>query len=102
MDPKLILSSNLKTLKTSSGLPNLKLAKKCGVSEGTINRGLRATGALDIDTVESIATAFGLHAWQLLVPNLDLKNPHIVAELTTAEKELYLKMSAALANPINK
>ena len=101
MDPKDILAENVKTLKDRSGLGNLKLSKKCNVSEGTINRALKATGALDIDSIDAIARAFGLHAWQLLVPHLDPTNPHVVAELTSAERELYKKLSAAISNPIN-
>jgi transcriptional regulator with XRE-family HTH domain len=102
MDPKQILAQNVKLLKAYSGLANLKLAKKCGVSEGTINRAQKASVALDIDSIEAIASAFGLHAWQLLVPNLDPRNPHMVAELTTAERDLYRKLSAAINNPINR
>ena len=102
MDSKSILADNLRTLKAHSGLANLKLAKKCNVSEGTINRALRATGALDIDSIDLIAKAFGLSTWQLLVPGLDVSNPHVVASMTAAERELYKKLSAALSSPLNK
>ena len=96
MDSRKILADNIRTLKEYAGLPNAKLATKCGVSNGTISNALLAKNALDIDTLDAIAKAFHLSAWQLLVPNLDPRNPHHITNISDAEAELYARLKSVL------
>lgn len=96
MDTKTILANNLKVLKGYYGISTLKMAKKCGVGNGTIGRALLGQGALDLDSITSIAVAFKLEPWQLLVPNLDPGNPCVIQELTATEKNLYEKLKLVL------
>jgi transcriptional regulator with XRE-family HTH domain len=96
MDSRKILADNLKTLKAYADLPNAKLAAKCGVSNGTISNALLAKNALDIDTLDAIAKAFHLSAWQLLVPNLEPRNPHHITNISESEAALYERLKNAL------
>ena len=68
--PRHILASNLKRLmQQHPALDTLpKLTEASGVSNGTRDRIRRAAVATRVDELEPIAKAFGLHAWQLLVP----------------------------------
>lgn len=61
-----------------------KLAVAVGVDQATISRIINGKYPTSIDHVEAVAKVFGLTAWQLLVPNMDPKNPP--EPLTRAEK----------------
>jgi transcriptional regulator with XRE-family HTH domain len=67
------------------------VAKRSGLDQTTVGRMKRGSHSPQLKHVEAVAAAFGLQAWQLLVPGLDPKNPP-VCELTTIEKELYDKL----------
>lgn len=70
-----------------------RLAKKAGLGHMTIYRMLRGQAA-KIDELESVARVFKLHAWQLLIPELDPTNPPVVP-LTTAERRFYAEVKRA-------
>lgn len=53
----------------------LDLEKRSGVGKSTIDRIRKGETSARIDNLEALATAFGLSAWQLLVPELDPKTP---------------------------
>lgn len=73
MTPRHILAANLRRLMSQH--PELdtlpKLTARSGVSNGTLDRIRRAVVATRIDELEPLAAAFGLEAWQLLVPPAD-------------------------------
>ena len=96
MPIKKVLADNVKRLKEKEGLSNARMAKKCHVANGTIDRALRATGALDIESVTAIAAAFHLQAWQLLVPDLDPSNPFVICTISPEEQALYTRLKAAM------
>lgn len=52
-----------------------QITARCGVSNGTLDRTRRAASAINVDDLARIAGAFGLEAWQLLVPDLDPAAP---------------------------
>lgn len=91
-----MVAENIRVLKKHSGLSNIKLAAKCGVSEGTINRAMSGKTASQIDSIESIAAAFGLHGWQLMIPGLDPNQPHVIYNISEEEKALYDRLRNAL------
>jgi len=68
--PRDILAGNLKLLMQRHPELNTlaKLKARCGVSNGTLDRIRRATVATRVDELEPLAAAFGLQAWELLVP----------------------------------
>jgi transcriptional regulator with XRE-family HTH domain len=88
-----ILSTNLKALMQASEdlRSQAALGKRCGIDQRTVGRILNEEHSPQLKQIEAIAQAFGLFSWQLLVPDLDPKNPP-VCELTTVEKELYDKL----------
>ena len=101
MNAKLVLAENVKALKAHYKLANLAFAKMCGVSNGSIGRITKAQVAADLDTIQAIAAACGLQVWQLLAPDLDPKNPHVITDLTPSERALYKKLAQAFSSEIN-
>lgn len=97
MDARHVLARNLKALmkahKELSTLP--KITAQCGVSNGTLDRMRRAAAGARIDQVELVARAFGLEAWQMMVPGLEPKNPPVLAAASDAERALYAKILQA-------
>jgi len=102
MDIKSVVAGNLNRLKDEYKLTNLKMAKRCGVGEGTIARACNKQSAIGIDNLQAIASAFHLQAWMLLVPDLDPRNPYIISNITKEEKALYDRLRAAMSTAENK
>jgi len=67
---KTVLARNLRHLMEDRRWDQLTLAKKSGVSQKTISNILRQEKVPTLDTVESIAQAFGLNLWHLIMPTL--------------------------------
>ncbi|KPF66094.1 hypothetical protein IP84_16910 [beta proteobacterium AAP99] len=91
---KEIVRDNLNNL--AAAHPSLsqhkQIAAKSGIHETTIARIRKAQHACDIETLEAVAKAFGLHAWQLMVDGWDATNPPVLQPLTEAERRLYEKI----------
>lgn len=69
------------------------LAKKAHVDQKTIWRIRNRQQSPTVDMLESIANVFGLHAWHLLIQNIDPENPPVCA-MSRAERDLYRKLRA--------
>lgn len=71
-----VVAQNLRSLMKAA--PELgtqaALRKASGVGGGSLEGAIKGTRNTGIDTLEMLARAFGLHGWQLLVPNLDPDN----------------------------
>lgn len=61
--------------------------EKVGVGEATIERMIKGKADVRLDSIEAVARGFGLQAWQLLVPDLDPRNPPVY--LSDGERDLY-------------
>lgn len=75
------------------------LAGLTGLGRGTIQRALgrsKDLTAVGIDTLEALARAYGLQAWELLLPGLDPRNPPIV--ITPAAQLLSARFKTVPAN----
>lgn len=72
-----------------SGNKPKALAKDAGVSLSTVQRILASETGATLDNIESIAGAFQLSAYQVLVPMLDTKNPQLIKGATVDEQRLY-------------
>ena len=91
MKTREILAGNLQRLMaTASGETHTQIGLKraSGIAQATIGRILRQETDATIDTVQALAGAFDLHAWQLLVPHLDVKQPPTLRTLTKEEDRL--------------
>lgn len=75
---------------------NPKLAAKTRLGTGTISR-LR-NGAVDanMDTLERMARAFHVEAWQLLVPGIDPGNLPTLQPISEQERKLYERIAEAV------
>ncbi|MGZ3235761.1 MAG: hypothetical protein ACXU8A_00125 [Burkholderiaceae bacterium] len=51
-----------------------KVAAKAGLGHGTVDRMRKAESAANLDTLDAVAHAFKIQAWQLIHPNLGIVN----------------------------
>lgn len=65
------------------------LAKECGIAFSTVQRICKAETGATIENIESIAGAFHLAAYQILIPTLDPTNPTVIQGATAEEQRLY-------------
>lgn len=93
-----VLAQNLRALLFSKVGPTsqMELHRKSGVTQSTVGRLLRGEVAATIDTLTQIGKAYHLQPWQLLVPNLDPKNPPVLQPVTEKEKALYDRLQATV------
>ncbi|WP_323011526.1 helix-turn-helix transcriptional regulator [Castellaniella sp.] len=82
---KKIVDELSRTLKRVTGhgtrYPQLEvIASRTGVSKSTIARARTGETALKIDNLEDLAKAFGMEAWQLLVPGVEPDKPPILVD----------------------
>ena len=96
--PTEIVSANLRALMIDSGMakkdgePNQStLAKVSGADQRTIGRVLAQELSPTVEMLEKLARAFGLHAWQMLIPDLDPRNPPAVV-MSEAERQFYRRL----------
>lgn len=68
----------------------IDLQEKSGIGKSSIGRIKNAGSATTISSLQGIADAYKLEAWQFLVPDLDAKNPPrlLSEELSAKEMEL--------------
>lgn len=95
MDAKRVLWENVRALMIDRyGEENLyRLHKESGLSLGGLSRIKEQKTAVGLDVLTKVATFFELMPWQMLVPNLDPRNPPVFA-ITEAEKKLYERMQS--------
>lgn len=93
-DGKQILWENVKALMDHHyGGENLgKFATKTKVAPATMTRLKKQQTSIGIEIVEAFAKPFGLEAWQLLVPDLQVDNPPVLASQVKEASELYAKI----------
>lgn len=95
--PRNVLRRNLKALMDKAKkdgerelASQIRLGKKAGVAQATIGRILSSDGENpSIETVSSLAGAFGLETWQLMVAGMDPANPPVLQPVSKAERALY-------------
>jgi transcriptional regulator with XRE-family HTH domain len=64
------VAKNLRRLMDVNGLTQVQVAKRAGVSQRHISNVLNAVSEPGIEKINKIARVFGLHGWQLQMPNL--------------------------------
>lgn len=69
--PKETLAHNLSRLMDRQGHSERDLAKLARVSQKAINNILNQRSIAKLDTVEKIASVYGLTGWHLIMPNLN-------------------------------
>lgn len=91
--PAKIIAANLQTLKKDRSIRSDRaLAKLAEIDQKSVWRIMRYEQSPAIDTLEKLAKPFGLHAWQLLIPDLDPRNPPVFV-MTDTERALYEKLA---------
>lgn len=67
---KEVFANNLRHLMRLTGWTQTELAKHSGISQKSISNILSGSQAPTIETAESLAQAFGLEGWHLIMPGL--------------------------------
>ncbi len=96
--PRTVLAQNLKALMARKDGPRSQseLFRKSKVAQATIGRILSEGGEnARIETVDKLASAYGLEGWQLLVPGMDPSNPPTLRSRSKHEDELYGRLKSA-------
>lgn len=77
-----------------------ELGRKSGVGKSTIDRLKKGESAVRIDNLEGIASAYGLAAWQMLVPDIDTNNPpELLGDGLSPGALIMLRLFNALGEP---
>lgn len=101
-NPRQTLADNLAHLMKAEKLSQAKLAARSGVAQHTISDIMNQKSAATLDTVSTLAAAFGLDMWHLLMPGLpdELKKseavPRLYANYARASEEgrRYIEIAA--------
>lgn len=96
MNLKEIISKNLKALRDKSELSQGEFAAKFGMHQRTYGRLENGETWQHLESLEIIAKAHDLHVWQLLLPNLDISNPPMLAKDTEKQKVFYDKIKQVM------
>ncbi len=69
-------------------------AKRKGhtVSKNAVDSARTGSHAVNIETLDGIARAFDMEAWQLLVPNMSTRTPPVLRSVGETEDQLYKKL----------
>ena len=104
LEAQAALAGNVRRLMFEHDLTETALAKRAGLSQKVINNTLHSRSVSKLDTVEKIARAFGLRAWQLLIPNLDFDSTTSgqMGELVMRYQHLSADLRAAVAAIIGR
>lgn len=72
-DPVGVLVDNVRALMRHTETSKAQLAQRSGISERMIAYILAKERTPTVETADSLARAFGLTGWQLMIPNLSLE-----------------------------
>ena len=70
----------------------LDLANDAGISLSSVQRILNKSVGASVDTLERISIALGVSVYQLLIPNLNPRNPQVVKGATKEEERMYRRL----------
>lgn len=69
------------------------VGKRAGLPQRTVGRLKNGTTAASLTTLAAISRGLGVEPWQLLVPDLDPRNPPIIRPTSQSEQRLYKKFA---------
>jgi transcriptional regulator with XRE-family HTH domain len=87
-----LMDANKMTLGTQ---PKVAKATKGKLDQTTIGRVLAAKHRVQIDTLQALAEAFNLEPYQLLIPDLDAKNPQAMRSLSQTDERIFKVLDEA-------
>ncbi len=97
--PHRVLASNLaKLMATSLDMKSQRaVAKRADIDQRTVGRILNQEHSPNLDQIAALAEAFGLLPWQMLVPDLDPKDPPSV-QLSRTEAAMYARVVQSVSD----
>lgn len=103
-----LISVNLLNLQKHAKVSQTAFAESCKIPQRTLNRITNMETTAKLEQLEKIAKANDLQVWQLLIHDLDVTNPLMLAKESESLKVLYKKIETAFkelprdANDIEK
>ncbi len=102
-DPRATLAANVLAMIDADSRKGERLSIRAwalgkGLNVRMIDRITKKQHAITLDSLDEIAQACGLQAWQLLVPDLDPAKPP-VAEITAEDRALLDRLKGLLSRP---
>ncbi|MGE8452644.1 MAG: hypothetical protein ACN6OP_18895 [Pseudomonadales bacterium] len=100
-----IVGANLNRLMAEAGLSNVTLESRLSrhVTKSTIGRMRNAESSAGIGNIEQVARAFGLEAWQLLIPDVSTTNkPRLAGTAPAANTQSPSPAAAELLDLFNQ
>lgn len=88
-DVKGIVGANVKALVDARHKDMAAACEHLKIKETQLKRIIAGRHAVTMTTVERIAAAYDLAAYQLLVPGLDPRNPQVLRKLSADEEKFY-------------
>lgn len=70
------------------------------LTKSTVQRVMAAETSATLEQLEKLAHALDLSPYQLLIPELDPRNPQVVKGATADERELYRKIAKEVAQEV--
>ena len=98
-DVRRVLATNVRRLIDHSGHSDPEAARQVGMKPFQLQRITRAEHAVTITTLQKLANGYGVEPYQLLVPNLNPKDPQVLRVLSPEEERLYKALEAARQTP---
>lgn len=98
-----IVSANLMYLRDHSTLPKGQLAVQAtrGLPENNLRRARNGEN-ITLDNLQQCAEAYGLEAWELLVPGIDLEDRFVVRTESEVSEEASTSAKEAASKIINQ
>ena len=97
-DLSLLVAANVRALIAYHQQSINAFCRSRGLVQTTVNRLVSGKMNPTATVIADIANAVGLQPWQLLVPDLDPRNPPVLRTISPAEADLYRKLAEALQN----
>jgi len=97
-----VLSENLRNLmRNNAGLgTQAAVGKAAKIDQKSVGRILNISNSPTLKQIDALAHAFGLNAWQILIPGLDPSN-HPVIQQSAPERDLYARLQQLLKEAKN-
>lgn len=89
--PKVLADNLQRLMEYHRFVSDEAVGKAAGVNQKTVWRIRNHAQSPTVEMLEKVASAFALHAWQMLIPNLDPRNPP-TSVMSEEERRFYRRM----------
>lgn len=94
-DVKEIVGANVRALLRAKDADFAAACKRLDMKSTQLKRIMAGRHAITMDTLQRLAEGYGVEPYQLLIPDLDPRNPQVLRALSQAELNLYRALEEA-------